>query len=129
MARSESIDGSADAAASGTGSCAVIVTMNTYLGSPRYHGWLALQNAGATVWTTPTIRFDLPSSVYVCNDADILPGPGWTLQSSGGHCTYAKTSPSLSIAPGATLDFEYSSNNPTSPVAPAAANLSVSGCP
>jgi outer membrane receptor protein involved in Fe transport len=71
----------------------------------------------------------LPSDAYVCNDSNMLPGDGWALQSSGGHCTYTKTSPSLSIAPGATLSFEYSANYSQSLAAPAAANVSVSGCP
>lgn len=121
--------GPSDAGSSGTGPCAITVVKNTYLGTPNFHGWLSLKNAGTTTWTTPQIRFDLPSSAYVCNDVDILPGAGWDLQSSSGHCEYTKTPPNLSIAPGETLDFEYSTNNSNAVAAPAAANVSVLGCP
>jgi hypothetical protein len=120
--------GPTDAAASGANPCEFTATTNAYVGSPHYHGTLALQNAGAVTWTMPTIDFDLPSSTRVCNDVSKLPGKGWTLRSSGRHCTYTTTSPSVSIAPGATLNFEYSSNDPSSWSAPAALNIGVSGC-
>jgi hypothetical protein len=121
--------GPADAGSTRIDLCSVRVTMNTYIGDPHYHGTFVLQNASTTTWTLPTIEFDLPSSAYVCNDTGALPGPGWTLQSSAGHCTYTKTKPSLSLAPGAMLTFEYSSDNQSSVPEPAAINLRIYGCP
>jgi hypothetical protein len=120
--------GAMDAGASLPTPCLFNVTMNTYTGSPHYHGFLALDNAGSATWTLITIEFDLRSNMYVCNDQTALPGAGWTLQSSGGHCVYIKTAPGLSLAPGATLTFEYSTDDPTTAIGPAVANISVSGC-
>lgn len=117
-----------DAAVSGTSACPAALTTNMYVGNPHYHGTLLLQNTGTSTWTTPTISFDLPSTAYICNDASKLPGNGWSLQSSAGHCAYTKTSPSLSIAPGASFTFEYSTNDEQSE-SPAVIHLIVSGCP
>jgi hypothetical protein len=120
--------GSADAAVSGTGVCAVTVTTNTYDGKPHYHGRLVLKNVGDTTWTLPTISFDLPSTANICNDADVLPGAGWTLQSSAGHCEYTRVTPALSIGPEATLSFEYSSDYRSTLAEPAVIQLSVLNC-
>jgi len=121
--------GSPDAGPTSLGSCSFSITTNAYVGNPHYHGTLDLKNTGATAWTLPTIDFHLPSSAYMCNDAQALPGAGWTLTISGNHCTYTRTAPPLAIAPGATLSFEYSSNDPMSAASgSAAANVSVSGC-
>jgi hypothetical protein len=109
--------------------CAATASTNTYQGSPHYHGTLVLLNTGSATWTTPTIGFDLPWSTYVCNDAKTLPGTGWTLVATGNHCEYTKLSPGLSVAPGGTLTFNYSSNSPTTISLSAALNVSVSGCP
>lgn len=119
---------SMDAAVSGMGLCPAELTTNMYLGNPHYHGTLVLQNTGTSTWTTPTISFDLPSTTYVCNDANKLPGSGWSLLSSAGHCAFTKTSPGLSVAPGASLTFEYSTNDEL-PASPAVTDLTVTGCP
>ncbi|HET8933863.1 MAG TPA: hypothetical protein VFN67_10500 [Polyangiales bacterium] len=120
--------GSTDAAASSNGPCSFTSTGNRYEGKKHFHGFLTLRNTGDSTWTLPIISFDLPSTANICNDEDVLPGAGWTLQSSAGHCEYTKTSPTLSIAPGASLSFEYSSNYPNNIADPAVANVNVAGC-
>lgn len=120
--------GAQDAAVSSKVPCSIAITDNRYVGKKHYHGYLTLQNTGTSTWTQATISFDLPSTMKICNDVDVLPGAGWTLQSSAGHCEYTKSPPTLSIAPGASLKFEYSSDYPDDIAAPAAANVSVVGC-
>jgi hypothetical protein len=75
-----------DAATSSSGPCTFQVTSNQYVGNGHYHGTLLIKNTGTTTWTKPTVEFDLPgSSSNYCNDEDVLPGPGWALQSINAH--------------------------------------------
>ena len=84
--------------------CSTSVTTNTYVGSD-YWGTIKIKNTGSSPITSPTISFKVPSGVKCDYDAS-----GWKHSQSGSTCTYSRKS-SLSIAPGASYTFNYSTSS------------------
>jgi hypothetical protein len=85
--------------------CSVAVTTNSYKGAPDYWGTLKFKNTGSDAMTSPTIAFKVPSGVKCDYDPS-----GWKHTQSGTTCTYTRKS-SLTIKPGASYTFEYSTNS------------------
>ncbi|HEY2512595.1 MAG TPA: glycosyl hydrolase family 18 protein [Polyangiaceae bacterium] len=88
-----------------SGACALKVTQNTYDG-PGYWGTMAIQNPGSAAVSGFEVDFDVPSGAACTSDA--VPA-GATLSASANHCTF--TWKSGSLAAGATLTFNYSTNS------------------
>ncbi len=87
--------------------CSTSVTTNTYDG-PNAWGTIKIKNTSATTMTSPKISFKVPSGVTCDYDAS-----GWKHTQSGTTCTYSRKT-SLTIAPGATYTFNYSTDTVTS---------------
>ena len=91
--------------------CPVSVTANAYAGDPDYWGTIEIENDGSSALKGVQISFDVPSGVTCDDDPE-----GWTHTQGGARCTYSRAS-RLSIAPGGSYTFHYSTDSAASFVA------------
>jgi len=97
--------------------CSVRIKSNSYAGDPDYWGTIEFENDSSSALTEVQISIDVPSGVTCDDDPE-----SWTHTQSGVRCTYSRTS-SLSIAPGASYRFNYSTDSAASFTA---ANIEIS---
>jgi hypothetical protein len=106
--------GTANVCGGGSSTCSFTVTQNVYDG-PNWWGTISFRNDGPASSSDFKVDFDVPSGA-ACDWVDSA--GGWTLTTSGNHCSYKK--PGQTLSSGTSITFNYSA---TSQSFTSAANL------
>jgi hypothetical protein len=96
-------------------SCSFAVTQNVYDG-PNYWGTMTIKNSSSASVTGFAVKFTVPSGDHCTNDSvpsgaklSPLTGSGTSATTTSNACTY--TWPSATLAAGASMTFNYSTDN------------------